>query len=89
MALIPQRLLDHLVRCHVNGGRRLVQHQNLGPAEQSTRERDELPLPNAEVGAVGLYRGLELGWESRDEWLEVGALKCLPDLGSGLWVMGL
>ncbi len=45
--LLADRVLDELVRLQVDGGRRLVQNQNLRLAQQRPRQTHELPLPHA------------------------------------------
>ena len=48
--LSPDRLLDLLVRGAVHGGRGLVQHEDLGPPEESPGQADQLLLPQTEAG---------------------------------------
>lgn len=46
-----QRRLQQRVGLDIDGGRGLVQHQDVSWREQSARQRDELPLSLGEVGA--------------------------------------
>ena len=49
LELCPDGLLDEVVGLEVDGGRGLVQHQDLGLPQQRAGEADQLPLPHAQV----------------------------------------
>mmetsp|Transcript_29498 Transcript_29498/g.89622 ORF Transcript_29498/g.89622 Transcript_29498/m.89622 type:complete len:490 (+) Transcript_29498:1116-2585(+) len=57
--LAAQRLLDQLVRLHVDGSGRLVEDENARALEQRPRHADELPLTHRQVGAALVDRFAE------------------------------
>ena len=78
--LRPDGLLDQVVCLQVHGCRGLVQHQDLGLAQEGPRQTHQLTLPHAQV-LTSLGDGvLEPLLERGDEGAEVGALQGVPYL---------
>ena len=62
-----QRLLDHGFRVHVNGGERVVEHQNRRSSEHRPRQREPLPLPAGQCVALLTHARLEAPRQVPDE----------------------
>ena len=71
--------LDQLIRLVVDTRRRLVQHQDLGLAEQRATDADELSLARGEVLPTLRHLLPQLARQTLDVRLQIHALQNAPD----------
>ncbi len=89
------RLLDLLIRLHIDGRRRLVADDDLRAAHEGARERHELPLAEGEVEAFLFHDAVEVDAAMRlvvelgVRVDEVGLAERGPELEVGVFVEGV
>mmetsp|Transcript_26833 Transcript_26833/g.85369 ORF Transcript_26833/g.85369 Transcript_26833/m.85369 type:complete len:329 (-) Transcript_26833:620-1606(-) len=82
----PDALLNEAIGLLVEGGRRLVQHNDLGATQDRTSDACQLPLADAEVLPALRDLRLEPVWERFDSLPQVGLVHRLPNLFVGVAV---
>eukprot|EP00964_Phaeocystis_antarctica_P017059 scaffold9399_cov36-Phaeocystis_antarctica.AAC.2 len=86
---LAQRALNDVVRLHVDGGRRLVQHEHARLAQQRTRHAHQLPLPGGQVAAALIERTREAVRVLLDGRAHRARAQHLPDMRVGVRVEGV
>ena len=80
-AVSTHGLLQEGIGTGVNGSGGFVQQQDLGAAEDSTGQTQELTLADGVVGAVVSNDGVELILLVRNKFLETNQFESVPERG--------
>ena len=80
LELRADRRLDEVVRLQIHCGRRLVQHEDFGFAQECARKADELALSHTQVLAALTALKVEAVGQTGHVLLEVGVLQRHPQV---------